>query len=1776
MQDYLTQLIDYLLRQSWQIAVLVLLIAAVSWLLRNRSAHTRYLLWLIVLAKCLVPPLLAIPLPVLPHEQPREPVSTAPLLIPAWTFDAEHMTNVEFFELYSHPVQSRAAPSAVQEPSKPTLRPTLTARQRLGLLWIGGVLVFIVAASTKALRTILWLRRKRKPLPDKLQADIEKLFEGKGFGTFPKVWLIRGIGQPFVWGLMRGSIYLPAHFVRIDNAGHRRDVLGHELSHVLRLDAAVNVLQIVAQAIFWFHPFVWWANKRIRAEREKCCDEMAISRLGAQAKSYSAAILNTLIADCKSTRPVPSLAIAGPVKNIEERIKTIMKPGKRFYKNPSLLGGFAVLLVALLTVPTALVLTARAEKANPAAEQLAENGADVSELADSDQNSAAGADKPAIPEANLQIPDDLKPCAERLRTIYDALKRYEEDKGSLPDWLSNLVPDYLDAEMLIWPQDGPRSTPLAREPHLPCSFGYQYSGSLSLPTGEMSYREFKDRERKVWGDVVPLVRYYIGKKCLNVSFDGRIYMSTTTWEREIQRQPGAPEILILREVSVPASPGTSAVRPGTQPWGPEQATGAPDTDRAGDLPTAWAPLEPDAGREWLKVDFERAVSIAGVRVRQTFNPGAISKVAAVENGRELVLWQGQDPTFSARGNIDLILLVDEPCPDDASELIKGYSELSVLIPVKIQVVNGSVEIDKDLVCKSIKIYLDTTRKRGWNEIDAVQLFGKDGSRQWASHATASSTYATRVTPRRTTAAGVSRTAAPPATATRPATAKAKVLAFDDFDGKFSLDWEIIHRDPSHYSLTKNPGTLTITTQEGHFKEANADYKNLFLIDTPGSQGQDFQITTCLSGFRPLQAYNQAGLICWDDEDNYLQWIFQKMSRRGLRFAAGVEAAGPTRYTYVPAGGPFDRLWLRVTKRGSSYECASSTDGKSFTVHTVEQWGDGSPKQIGLFAINGSLTNPPEVDASFEFFEVNSAGAQAAPITGPKHRVISPDHRQTPSAGAGTPKFTIPEANLQIPNDMRGCAEKLRIIYAALVKYQEDKGQMPHWLSDLVPDYLGAETLFCPDDPSHRTRFWPDPKLPCSYCYELNPTELHRQPPFDKTMCHYKTLQRKLFGDVVPIVRCFHHERALNLSWDGQIYTSAVMFERLFIPNYSRNMLFEEPTVKPTPGPISAPGEAPGPARKGKVLALDDFDGKLGLEWDIVNPNSSNYSLTKKPGTLTITTKKGHFSKDNKDYENVFLLDLPATPAQDFQITTCLSSFQPKAHWNQAGILCWDDEDNYLKLVYEWAGRTAFTVGHEVNGHDRYTYRPAPSKTDRLWLRITKQGASYRCASSTDGKSFASCGSATWNENGPERVGIFANNGSFWRGAVPDLDASFEFFEVATAPPERVEAAGEIPAVSYKVDLEAFFEEMDNTYPFFDLKGIRDDWESTKKRLRQEVKNCESDEKFLQIVTDAVMCLRDSHMWFRNTKVSPPRRPPRYCPGICFWPATNQRVIIAHGREELDPDLKAGTVVTKIDGRDARQYLEERAKARWADGGISGPQRARIFAYRIALRGEEKGEKHTITILADGQEQDIELTSDMEARGWAHFYNLPKDMTQAGRSSWYTTLPSGAGYIYLRRVDNSTGPGLKEAFSKYPDAKGWIIDLRGNGGGGYDQALYEALQQLPRPLAVLIDAGCTSAGETLARDFVRHGDARLFGSKTAGSSSAKRTWTFPSGIASLSVPTRSRWGIDGNPIEFLGIEPHVKVEAVPEEVQRGLNSGILRAQKYLAEATSSQGNKSKSE
>lgn len=374
--------------------------------------------------------------------------------------------------------------------------------------------------------------------------------------------------------------------------------------------------------------------------------------------------------------------------------------------------------------------------------------------------------------------------------------------------------------------------------------------------------------------------------------------------------------------------------------------------------------------------------------------------------------------------------------------------------------------------------------------------------------------------------------------------------------------------------------------------------------------------------------------------------------------------------------------------------------------------------------------------------------------------------------------------------------------------------------------------------------------------------------------------------------------------------------------------------------------------------------------------------------------------------------------------------------------------------------------------------------------------------------------------------------------------------------------------TYVSDWRAFAQTIDDTYPFFDLKNVRGDWDAAKPKLEERVAACASDEEFLGIVTDAFRVLRDSHMQLADTRVLPPRPEPEYCPSIGFMPAADKKVIVMAGLPSLGEIAKTGTEITHIDGVNAYEYLEKRAEEDWKNAFSSSPQRARLYTYRIPLRGKQ-GDTHTVRYVAGGEEKETTLTCDTEARGWPHTYNFPENMTVFGRSCFFKKLESGVGYMHLRRVDQGIVEGMKQAFERVTDTKGWIVDLRGNGGGGYDSALVDQVKSMPKPVAVIVDAGCISAGETLARDFAQYADARLFGTRTAGASSSKRKWQFPSGIGSVSMATRSRYRADGKPIEFNGIDPDVVVEPVAEEVQQGKNTEILRAEEYLLSVSGTQ-------
>ena len=235
-----------------------------------------------------------------------------------------------------------------------------SAREWIALGWMAGALVFLLWVGGRAVRYTAWLRARREPLPPGLRESVQDL--SLGFQV-PEVAERSGCWTRSV-SRSCGACCGEASTCRRTSASlggsdQQRSVLAHELSHIARFDAGVNLLQVLAQAVYWFHPFVWWANRKIRQEREKCCDEMAVAHLHTPPEHYTGAIVDALAAERRSAHPIPSLAIVGSVRDIEERIKTMLRPGKTFRRRPSLVAATIALLIALVTIPTALVLTAR-------------------------------------------------------------------------------------------------------------------------------------------------------------------------------------------------------------------------------------------------------------------------------------------------------------------------------------------------------------------------------------------------------------------------------------------------------------------------------------------------------------------------------------------------------------------------------------------------------------------------------------------------------------------------------------------------------------------------------------------------------------------------------------------------------------------------------------------------------------------------------------------------------------------------------------------------------------------------------------------------------------------------------------------------------------------------------------------------------------------------------------------------------------------------------------------------------------------------------------------------------------------------------------------------------------------------------------------------------------------------------------------------------------------------------------------------------------------------
>ena len=150
--------------------------------------------------------------------------------------------------------------------------------------------------------------------------------------------------EPGVFGILRPVLLWPREIdTRLDDA-QVRAVLAHELAHARRRDNLTAAIHMFVEAIFWFHPLVWWIGTRLVDERERACDEDVV-RLGTDPDVYAESILKT----CHFFVESPLTCVPGVTgSNLKKRIERIMShhPGAR----PSALARAFLIAVAALTI----------------------------------------------------------------------------------------------------------------------------------------------------------------------------------------------------------------------------------------------------------------------------------------------------------------------------------------------------------------------------------------------------------------------------------------------------------------------------------------------------------------------------------------------------------------------------------------------------------------------------------------------------------------------------------------------------------------------------------------------------------------------------------------------------------------------------------------------------------------------------------------------------------------------------------------------------------------------------------------------------------------------------------------------------------------------------------------------------------------------------------------------------------------------------------------------------------------------------------------------------------------------------------------------------------------------------------------------------------------------------------------------------------------------------------------------------------------------------------
>ena len=228
----------------------------------------------------------------------------------------------------------------------------------LWAVWLCGFLV-VLSGSYARWRRVSTIVREAVPLWEGREVlALQRLERRGGLRKRTEIWLSRASLEPGIFGIARPVLVWPEGISEHLEDEHLEAIVAHELSHIRRRDNLAAVIHMVVEAIFWFHPVVWWLGARLLEERERACDEEVLE-LGSDRQVYAESILKT----CEFCVKSPLACLSGVTgADLKKRILRIMSERLAERLSP----GKKLLLLAIglttITVPVALGIVTRSPR----------------------------------------------------------------------------------------------------------------------------------------------------------------------------------------------------------------------------------------------------------------------------------------------------------------------------------------------------------------------------------------------------------------------------------------------------------------------------------------------------------------------------------------------------------------------------------------------------------------------------------------------------------------------------------------------------------------------------------------------------------------------------------------------------------------------------------------------------------------------------------------------------------------------------------------------------------------------------------------------------------------------------------------------------------------------------------------------------------------------------------------------------------------------------------------------------------------------------------------------------------------------------------------------------------------------------------------------------------------------------------------------------------------------------------------------------------------------